>query len=68
MKKMAQIKEMSDPELKSAVSELAKEKYNLKMQAKTVSSKKAPESDRLRKNCHDKNRRNKTQERRQVRG
>ncbi len=35
MKKMAQIKEMSDPELKSAVSELAKEKYNLKMQAKT---------------------------------
>jgi len=35
MKKMAQVKEMSDPELKSAVSELAKEKYNLKMQAKT---------------------------------
>lgn len=35
MKKMAQIKEMSDPELQSTVSELAKEKFNLKMQAKT---------------------------------
>lgn len=35
MKKMAQIKEMSDPELQTTLSELAREKYNLKMQAKT---------------------------------
>ena len=35
MKEMAQIREMSDAELKSAVSDLEKEKYNLKMQAKT---------------------------------
>ncbi|HBM16284.1 MAG TPA: 50S ribosomal protein L29 [Lentisphaeria bacterium] len=35
MKKMAQIREMSDAELKSAISDLEKEKYNLKMQAKT---------------------------------
>lgn len=35
MKKMAQIKEMSDAELKSSVSELSKERFNLKMQAKT---------------------------------
>lgn len=35
MRKMAQIKELSDPELKSAINELEKERYNLKMQAKT---------------------------------
>jgi len=35
MRKMAQIKELSDPELKSVTSELEKERFNLKMQAKT---------------------------------
>ena len=35
MKEMAQIKEMSDAELKSTLADLEKEKYNLKMQAKT---------------------------------
>ena len=35
MKEMAQIKEMSDAELKSTLADLDKEKYNLKMQAKT---------------------------------
>ena len=35
MKKMAEIKEMTDAELVSTLEELSKEKFNLKVQAKT---------------------------------
>ena len=35
MKKMAEIREMTDAELLSTLSELDKEKFNLKVQAKT---------------------------------
>ena len=35
MKKMAEIREMTDAELVSTLSELSKEKFNLKVQAKT---------------------------------
>jgi len=35
MKKMAEIREMTDPELVNTLSELSKEKFNLKVQAKT---------------------------------
>ena len=35
MKKMAEIKEMTDAELVSTLDELNKEKFNLKVQAKT---------------------------------
>ena len=35
MKKMAEIREMTDDELISTLAELSKEKFNLKVQAKT---------------------------------
>lgn len=35
MKKMAEIREMTDAELVNTLSELSKEKFNLKVQAKT---------------------------------
>ncbi|HJO95896.1 MAG TPA: 50S ribosomal protein L29 [Victivallales bacterium] len=33
--KMSEIREMTDPELKNSIDELSKEKFNLKIQAKT---------------------------------